>query len=245
MESINIQTAQNIRFEQNLASLGQRVLAFLVDWLIVFSYAVLIIVALPSSLDMDSRMALNILLFLPGFLYMPLMEIFKNGQTVGKSLLQIRVVRLDGSAPTVSAYLLRWVLGLLEYYLSMGGIAFLAIAFSRHGQRLGDMAGGTTVVREEKAGVLQKRLAQMATIPEDYQPEFSAAIVLEDRDLRLAREALRAFRRDGNRQPMNLLQQKLAAKMEVDAQGWHPIKFLETLQKDYAYFSQREAASKW
>ena len=71
-----------------------------------------------------------------------------SGQTLGKKLLGIRVARLDGGTPTTGNIVLRTILrpidGLPFAYL-LGLIVILATGQRR--QRIGDLAGGTTVTK--------------------------------------------------------------------------------------------------
>ncbi len=241
MESIGIETAQNVVIRQPVASLGQRLLAFLVDGLVFFAYAFLLVLLLDST--GGGSTSLGILLSLPILLYFPALEILMNGQTIGKRSLKIRVVKLDGSRPGASAYLLRWLLGVVDYLLVLGGVATLSILLTRNSQRLGDIAAGTTVVREKKkSSILKEQWREMEGLPEDYQPVFPAAQNLNNREVQLALEALQAFRRKGQRAPMERLQAHLEKKMQTGETGLHPIKFLTTVRQDYLYYSLQQAA---
>ena len=51
---------------------------------------------------------------LPLFLYFLLWEAFWNGRTPGKAALDLRVVKLDGSKPAFSNYLIRWLLRIID-----------------------------------------------------------------------------------------------------------------------------------
>src|SRR5699024_10510003 len=99
MDNIQIETAQNVRLQHRIASLGERIVAYIIDGLIIFVYEIMMIFLLiqlnlssfPSS---DSSWVLFIVLGLPPFLYHLLLETFNNGQSLGKAMQKIRVVRL-------------------------------------------------------------------------------------------------------------------------------------------------------
>ena len=42
MPSLNVETAQNVIIEQEIANIGERIAAFLIDALIIFSYYFLV-----------------------------------------------------------------------------------------------------------------------------------------------------------------------------------------------------------
>jgi len=241
MSTIGIHTTQNIALKQNLASVGQRLLAFSLDWLIMSAYLFVVNYLILARNNINAPAA-YIITQIPALLYIPIMEILAQGQTLGKRTLGIRVVKTDGSAPGISAYLLRWLLGFVDFYLGMGGLAIILIIFTRKGQRLGDLAAGTTVVQEgQKLNTLAENQTAIGQIPQDYQPQFSQVFKLNDRDFELIHRSLRAFRNDGNRQPIYALQKKLEQKMQLEPTEMHPIAFLETLLRDYTYYSKKQA----
>ena len=91
------------------------------------------------------------LIYLPVFFYNLAFEILMNGQTLGKRALNIKVVRLDGTSPTIANYIFRFILWPIDVFLS-GSIAITLISLTKNGQRLGDLAGGTTVVKLTQRG---------------------------------------------------------------------------------------------
>jgi uncharacterized RDD family membrane protein YckC len=244
MSSIGINTSQNVQLRQSLASLGQRIAACIIDWALLIVYYLLAAYLSFDILAISESTALTIALFIPLVLYTPVMEYFANGQTIGKRSLKIRVISTDGTAPGIGAYLLRWLLGVVDFLISSGGIAVLLIIFTEKGQRLGDLAAGTTVVREAKSlNTLAENQKILSQVDENYEPVFTDALKLSERDYRLMQRSLKAFREDGSRAPIELLQKKLEAKMQLPPTGMHPIKFLETLQKDYQHYAQKQAVA--
>ncbi|MDX1627762.1 MAG: RDD family protein, partial [Fulvivirga sp.] len=148
MQNVNIRTAQNVGIQYELAGLGNRIAAFVIDAVILFFYLIVV-------MWMISQIQLNSIWILFGF-YLPVLfyhlicEVFFNGQSIGKKQMKIKVVQLDGSSPTFGAYILRWILRLVDISTFSGAIAVVTISMSKHGQRLGDMAAGTTVVKVER-----------------------------------------------------------------------------------------------
>lgn len=131
---------------------GRRVLATLVDGLLLT--ALFFVVALlsgdasatGSGVSAATGPVGTLLMLLLVFLYYILMEGYL-GQTVGKMLLGIRVIREgDGARPGIKAALIRTVLRLVDGFLWYL-VAFVTVLISDKNQRLGDMAAHTLVVR--------------------------------------------------------------------------------------------------
>lgn len=111
MQTIDIRTTQNVTIEYELATLRERMLAFVVDLLIVSAMYLALFFALLGSFGsafLDSGMlAYFIFILLPivGFMtYQFLSEALANGQSWGKRALGIKVVRVDGLEPGLSDY---------------------------------------------------------------------------------------------------------------------------------------------
>ena len=116
MSTIRIQTTQNVAVEYETAGVGDRILARLLDALVLILWTAVVSFLLRRATGASSeRQVLSVvLLLLPALLYQPLFEIFFNGQSPGKRARHLRVVRLDGTRPRVGDYLLRWLIGFIE-----------------------------------------------------------------------------------------------------------------------------------
>jgi len=125
--------------------------ALLIDYIIIIAVPVisLLLIVMVSG-DRSGQISgvsnsmgwlLGILVYLTNFFVLPLV----NGQTIGKMLTGIRIVKLDGSPVGVGSLLLRQILGFL-FTVCTGGIGFLVAAFSRSGRALHDFIAGTTVI---------------------------------------------------------------------------------------------------
>src|SRR5215210_324169 len=133
---------------------GRRILAIIVDGLLVGipSYLISMLFFGSSSVYGSSTadasqvgfVSLSLVVF---FLYYTLLEGYL-GQTVGKMLLGIKVIREDtGEVPGVGAASTRTVLRLIDGLFGYL-VGFIAVLASAKRQRLGDMAGHTLVVRK-------------------------------------------------------------------------------------------------
>lgn len=237
MDNFQIETAQNIGIHQNLAGLGDRILAFIVDVFIIVGYAILASLGIAGlGLDGGSLWVYYTVIGLPVFLYYLVWETFNNGQTPGKLALKIRVVRLDGSRPRFNQYIVRWLLRLIDISLSSGGVAVVVILLNGKGQRLGDLAAGTTVVTEKKQMQLSQTL--QVDLPQDYNPSYPQVIILNDKDVQQIKKLFHQARRNGNHQVILSLSKKVADLLEVTPQE-KPFDFVQKVIKDYNYYTQQ------
>ena len=133
-----------------MASLGSRIIAFAIDYFIILVYYILIIVILDSfHINMgDSWLFFGILslLTLPALFYPLVMETAMSGQSIGKKIMKIKVVKIDGTRANFYQYFARWTFSLVDIWMCMGGIAITSIALSKYGQRIGDLSAETSVI---------------------------------------------------------------------------------------------------
>ena len=236
MEQFQIETAQNISISQNTAHLGDRMLAYLIDSFVILAYTILIIwILIAMDIDFGDMWALYLLLGLPAFLYYVLLETFMDGKTIGKSLMHIRVVKLDGSKPGFSSYFIRWILRIVDVVLTSGGLAVLTILIRGNGQRIGDIAAGTTVISEKKRVGLRDTL--LRDLPEDYVPRYPQVTIFEDREMQTIKELYDQARRNGDHQIIVSLSERIKKVTEINTEV-KPFDFVDKVIKDYSYYTQ-------
>lgn len=241
MESIQIETTQNVTLEYTPASVGDRILAYLIDSLIIIAWLIMFIfIGVGLGINSRSNGAPFVVLFVIGFL--PLMfynlvsELLMNGQTVGKKAMSIRVVMVDGSQPTVGAYLIRWIMRLIDIQLMSGVVAIIAIASNNKGQRLGDMAANTTVVKlRPPVGLSQIIPPATAT---EHRVSFPEVTMLTDRDISVVRAVLNKTTSENQEL---LHQASLKIKQVTGIQSaMEPEIFLQTVLKDYTHLMYKD-----
>jgi len=238
MLTVKVQTAQNVEIEYEIASLSDRILAYLLDLVFILAYyivAALIFVLIKSVLP-DVHFAIPlIILFLPLFFYDLIFEIFFNGQSPAKRIRKIKVIRMDGLQPTIGNYLLRWLLRIVDISLSYGGAAIATILIGGKGQRLGDLAAGTTVISLKERAQLDDTI--FAELDENYEPVFPQAADLNDKTIATLKETLN-IKMQGEMANVNhlklinkakeALQRRMGIESDMQAKD-----FLETVIKDY------------
>lgn len=236
MQTIQVRTTQNVFIHYPVASVGDRILAYLLDTLILIVYAIAVGLLLIYS-ETESYWVWILMLGMPWLLYALLFEIFMDGQTPGKRVLNIKVIRLDGTPASIRDYILRWIFALIDLKFLSGAIAVILIAAGGKGQRLGDMVAGTSVIKQTE----QKEItAQEVFVVADteYQPIFAQAIQLNESDIDLIQRALEVNRDLGNPKPMLAVTEKLRAQLGIQT-DMPPVKLLYTLIKDFNHLTSR------
>ena len=142
MSTIRIQTPQNVTVEYELASVGDRIIATILDYLVLFVWAV-VWVGLFSALKLHKdtfAFAISFIVGVPWIFYHLLSEVFFSGQSIGKRARDLKVIRLDGTPPRLGDYLLRWLLRIIDVGIFSGAVAIITMLINGRGQRLGDLA---------------------------------------------------------------------------------------------------------
>ncbi|SOC81400.1 Uncharacterized membrane protein YckC, RDD family [Salinimicrobium sediminis] len=237
MDNFQIETAQNISITQNVAGVGERILAYLIDLVIMIIYVVFSLLML-AGLDVpgDQEWLFVTVIFLPLLLYFLLWETLWNGRSPGKAALDLRVVKLDGSKPAFSNYLVRWLLRIVDISITSGSVAVVTILLTGRGQRLGDLAAGTTVISEKSRVGLDRTV--LVNVPEDYKPQYPQVTMLSDLDVQEIKEIYRESLENSNYRVIAKLSSKVSDLLQVTPEE-KPLQFIKTVLKDYSYYTQQ------
>ena len=236
MSHFQIETAQNVKIQQSVATVWDRILAYLIDFFVILAYVFIVLAIMTGLTDVTpfSGYASSLVLGLPPFLYHLLMETFMNGQSVGKASMKLRVVNLDGSKPQFSSYLIRWLLRLIEVSIASGAIAIVTILINGKGQRLGDIAAKTTVITEKRKTGFKK--VPLFEIDDAYIPEYAQVAQLKDEDLRTIKGIYDKALADHDHAILVKLAEKVKQQLGVDTNQSSQT-FIKTVLKDYQYYS--------
>ena len=243
MPTVTIPTTQNVRIDYELAATGLRIGAFLLDLLIFgLGYAVVMLLVLRGILagtDFDEVGAIVALGSIFSFLaYYFLLETFAHGRTLGKRLLGLRVVRLDGRDPTPADFLARAVFLLPDVLFSAGVPAVVLVASGRYKQRIGDLVAGTAVIQAGPG--TDYRIADIAGISTraTHQPRFPGVQRYTNADMLILKQTLlRAARYDNaaHHLAVSRLADRVLDDLELDGAeiSLTPHAFLEAVLLDY------------
>lgn len=232
MEGIRIDTAQNVVLHYELASFGDRMVAFLVDLLVLVAWWI-VVAFIVSLADINSGGVFAVLVFVPFFFYHLFCELLMNGQSVGKRTAKVRVVRLDGRQATIGQYMLRWLLRPVD---SLYFIGVIVILLNGKGQRLGDIVAGTTLVSVKARRSLAETL--VVTAPENHVVRYTNAHLLSDAQAQLMKDVLS---RSAGPNGQSVIAE-LAAKVRqvIGADGQEADRdFLKSVLRDHTWLTSR------
>lgn len=245
MKTTDIVTAHNVVIEYELAPVALRGLASLLDIVIVFFYLMLISIlfSMFSTFDIgDSLTSFEVmyliyfLFLIPMFFYSFIMEALFGGQTVGKMALGIRVLKIDGSNPTMGDLFLRWTFRIVDLWMSLGGLALLVASATDKSQRLGDVVSNTNIIKLQPT--TRYSIKDILTIKskKDYEPQYPQVTRLTDDDMLLIKNAIDRFRKYPTPAYKKLLLQlakDAAEQLSIGEIPKNKVTFLRTLLQDY------------
>ncbi|MBI3519401.1 MAG: RDD family protein [Bacteroidetes bacterium] len=235
MNEIEITTTQNITIHYELAGVGERIMAFILD-LIILSLSSLILYGIVNAILSDSSEILVYLIVLPIIVFYSLFfELFNNGQSIGKMALKTRVIRIDGEKTTFTDYLMRWMFRLMDIYGSFGGVAFLGIISSTNNQRTGDLLANTVVVSLKKDNRMKLENLLKLNKQDKYIPVYPEVLRFDEDTMLIVKETLKKqlkYPNAAHKKAFDLLVDKIASELEIKVPK-NKVDFLKTLLKDY------------
>ncbi|MBX2999552.1 MAG: RDD family protein [Caldilineaceae bacterium] len=243
-----IDTPENVTFAHEVAGIGNRFIAALTDSVIILGALLLLNLILAVGLSVLDNMnpvpevenmpidwiegliiaAYALLNFLIFWGYYVLFEYLWNGQTPGKRLVNIRVVRMDGNPAGITEVMVRNLVRIVDFLPSGYGLGLLTMFFNRQARRLGDFAAGTLVIKERADVHLHSLLpadnSDQPTAHNEDIPVDEALLLryvnirrLTSQDYELIRETLHREQRGALSKDLILrLALTISAKLEVE-----------------------------
>lgn len=248
MAQIDINTSQNVNLTFTTANIGERFLAFVVDNIIkiVFFYIlkfiledVLNLEAYVADWDSFSLEGLNVIVGLPLLFYTLVFESLMEGQTPGKKLLKIKVVKIDGFQASFPDYLIRWVFRIVDIGLFFIP-GFISMIATKTNSRLGDIASGTAVISLKNNINISHTILEK--ISNDYVPTFPQVISLTDNDVRIIKENFVKAKESQDKKIISKLANKVLEilKLNRDDIPLTETKFIDTIIKDYNFYTGKD-----
>jgi uncharacterized RDD family membrane protein YckC len=237
-----------------IAPFIKRLFAWLIDLVIIIAWIVI--------MDKLFRIGRDYLWELPAWqdfvigllplLYFPLTEIFLNGQTVGKKSMQIKVITIDGGNPSISQFIIRWLFRLIDFPLLIllgimagefpwwstiflfGGIG--CVIATPYTQRIGDIVAGTILIDTRNRTSWQDTV--FTELTDDYQPRYAQVMQLSDKDINTLKGIISAVRKKRDYDLSIRIAARIRSKLHIE-DDQDSLEFLQTLLKDYNYYSTR------
>ena len=252
MQTVKIKTSQNIDIDYEVAGLGERILARIVDMgvfigLFYIIYIIIIAFVLTSAPRFGSGgfggipvfLIVLLIIYSIVFIFYDLVaEIYFNGQSIGKYAIKIKVVNIDGARPTIGQYFLRWAFRLLDFGITFGIGAVISVAVSEKKQRIGDLVAGTTLIKTKPRTTLDELF--LNSQDDSYEPVFPEVSTLTDEEIALIHEVISNFKSTGNSRVVYNMAVQVKEHIAVTApREMNDFDFLQTIIKDYSYVTSR------
>jgi uncharacterized RDD family membrane protein YckC len=190
-DRLTIATPEGVDLSLTLAGVGSRFVAAIIDLIIEIGLIVAVAIAAGSLAEARSGWGgamVALLSFVIVVCYDVFFEVLQSGRTPGKRMNGLRVVQTGGEPVTFVPSAIRNVLRIVDFLPTMYLTGIVAIVVTRRNQRIGDLVGGTLVVRERFAAE-RARPPVVTTAPLDAP----AAVALDTSALSV--EELTAVRR--------------------------------------------------
>jgi len=270
MPAIKVLTNFNIDLEFQIPEFWRRVVALLMDILLLYFYAKIaefIYDEFGSSFrnsDADLLWLALILFYMPILLYHLICDLTMNGQSIGKKIMGIRVVNELGGRPSISQFIIRWLIRIsdmplliiLYLCLEYGAVilafppiqALILVSFlglitdtiiiltSKKAQRLGDILAKTMVIYTKASGNLHDTVFQ--EVSDSYIPKFPEIMKLNDKDINAIKNILDTARKKGDFNMAAAASDKIKSHLKIDS-ALSPFDFLDIALKDYNYLSTK------
>jgi uncharacterized RDD family membrane protein YckC len=200
--TLEVRTPESIAFSYELAGLGSRFLALMVDQVIqiaaliaifgsIFLALMRVVAARHGPPPVSDKVATSLaiafvvaVVFVIFYGYFIVFEALWNGQTPGKRLLGLRVVRDGGYPIDFGASLIRNLIRIGEQLIGYYILAAISALISPENKRLGDLAAGTIVVRDARLA------APRAPAARDDEPVYASTAYLSGEERGLVKRFL-------------------------------------------------------
>jgi len=271
MAVIKVPTNFNIDVEFEIPEFYRRLIALLIDFLMqffIYKLGILLLEVLASNIDYKESEQwynlhwLSIVIILgPILIYHVLLEITMNGQSIGKKILNIKVVNENGGKASISQFLIRWLLrdiwfiiilfiGLAKEYQGKNAESTFLILFvfayfitdiilvvaSKKGQRIGDLLAKTILIRINSKGNIEDTI--FIDVADNYVPSFPQIMQLSDKDINAIKSILETAKKKGDYLMAESASNKIKNHLKIESTK-SPFDFLDILLKDYNYLSTK------
>jgi len=252
-DELVIETPERVELHYVLANVGNRFLAAAIDHLIQVSAMVIFVIGAGALSDwqlFDSMgvwtAALTILVaFSIIWGYFVLFETVWNGQTPGKRIMRLRVVREDGRPVRFFEVFVRNLIRFVVDFqpIPSYAVGVVSIIFSERSKRVGDFVAGTVVVKERSTEAPSLNEIMRVSEIEQQQPQRSAPAgfvvntrLLTEREVRAVETFLkRRFELiEPNRTALAMrIAQPISLKLGISADGVPAEALLEEIERQH------------
>ncbi|MFK8038575.1 MAG: RDD family protein [Crocinitomicaceae bacterium] len=249
MKKVEILTANTIPIQYETATLLNRGLALLIDFVVKFAYIFLIIILLGlffndlSLFDNEtaSIIGLYVFIWVPITFYSLILEYFLKGQTIGKLALGIRVVSLNGQNAKFNDYVMRWIFRIVDFWFSAGGIGSILISTSENAQRIGDVLAQTIVVKTKADQSYTIKDILSIKTKKDHTPTYLGVTQFTDDDMIIVKNTISRYKKHPNsahKEAVVELAENLSSLLKLSEIPKKKISFLRDILQDYVVLTR-------
>lgn len=253
MLQVKLDTGFNIQVEFAISPFHKRLLAWIIDLVICWIY--IKVISLVFDIQSFFIWAFGgelkaIFISLPVLFYHLLCEVTMNGKSLGKMAMNIKVITSEGGQPSIGQYLIRWAFRLIDFPLLIlaavlttelpwwtfplvfSGLA--CVIFTPKSQRIGDLVADTIIIDLKNTTSWQDTV--FTEIDSTYQPSFPKVMQLSDRDINTLKSIIETVKKKNDYELAMKISDRIKSKLKIESDR-EPLEFLETLLKDYNYYS--------
>lgn len=251
---VKLDTGFNIEVEFAISPFHKRFFAWLIDVTIQMIYVIFGLRLMVALFDGWYENIWPTLLFLLPFMFYHLVcELTLNGRSVGKMVMGIKVMTELGGQPSLSQYLIRWLFRIIDFpvliiltlifnlfnpemilLVPAAFLGLLCVILTAKSQRVGDLVAGTILIDIKNRTSWQDTV--FTEVESTYQPRYPQVMQLSDRDINTLKSIIEQVKRKNDYELGMKIADRIKSKLKMDSDQTS-LDFLQTLLKDYNYFS--------
>ena len=227
---MEIGTTQNVNLNSEKAGIGERFLALIIDFSILAGFSIVLVLIFRNSAAIDYVVVLIGFLFA---FYHFLFELFYNGKSIGKNIVNIRIVAINGEKAGFYQYLIRNLLRPIDYIFGLG---LVFMVFNSKGQRLGDISAGTYAIKLNK--VTDYKDTAFIDLEVSYKPLLERYQLerLNPQHIELIKTVIADSKQHLRYESVEKLYHKVCSIIDIEQTKLTRINFLEVVIKDFNYY---------
>ena len=164
-----VPTPERVSFDYQVAGLGTRALAQVLDLLVVAGILLAVYFVAIAAVAANANTVATLIAIMGSFVvifgYFWISESLWSGQTIGKKAFRLRAVGDRGEPLTFSQAGVRNIVRIVDFLPYAYGVGLVVLFVNGKGKRLGDLAAGTIVVKDSDSVALWQLPGAKSPVP--------------------------------------------------------------------------------
>lgn len=255
MPLVKLDTGFNIEVDFAISPFHKRLFAWIIDLMVCWLYIKIMAILFeePSFfIILYSYSLKSMLITIPVAFYHLICEIALNGRSLGKMAMNIKVITAEGGQPGIGQYLLRWLFRMLDFPIFILGLlvsgeipwwmfpllfmGLVSVILTPLSQRIGDLVAGTIIIDLKNQTSWEDTVFK--EVESTYQPRYQQVMQLSDRDINTLKSIIENVKKKNDYELSIRIAERIKSKLKMQSDQ-DSLEFLETLLKDYNYYSTR------